>query len=71
MNVIEAHTKTNTPMPVNLKMIFEGMEESGSNGLEEVVLAEADKFLKGTDAVCIRFVTIFLILSTGSIEFPG
>lgn len=40
-------------MPVNLKMIFEGMEESGSNGLEEVVTAEAKTFLANVDAVCI------------------
>lgn len=51
--VIEAHTKTNTEMPVNLKMIFEGMEESGSNGLEEVVIAESKEFLADVDAVCI------------------
>lgn len=40
-------------MPVNLKMVFEGMEESGSNGLEEVVVAEAKSFLSDVDAVCI------------------
>lgn len=53
LNVIEAHQKTNTPMPVNLKMCFEGMEESGSDGLEEVVVAEAKKYFKDVDAVCI------------------
>lgn len=40
-------------MPVNLKMIFEGMEESGSDGLEEVVIAESKEFLTDVDAVCI------------------
>ena len=29
------------------------MEESGSEGLEELLVAEKDKFLKGTDYVCI------------------
>ena len=53
LNVIEAHQKTNTPLPVNLKMIFEGMEESGSEGLEELVVAESTKFLSNVDAVCI------------------
>ncbi|SCV72243.1 BQ2448_4937 [Microbotryum intermedium] len=53
LNVIEAHQKTNTEMPVNLRMCFEGMEESGSNGLEEVVVAEAKKTFKDVDAVCI------------------
>lgn len=40
-------------MPVNLKMVFEGMEESGSDGLEEVVVRESKKFLSDVDAVCI------------------
>jgi len=53
LQVIEAHTKTNTEMPVNLKMVFEGMEESGSDGLEEVVVSESKKFLSNVDAVCI------------------
>ena len=64
--VIEAHRATNTPMPVNVKMVFEGplgrpfdladiagMEESGSEGLEAVVRKEASGFLKDVDAVCI------------------
>lgn len=51
--VIEAHQKTNTPLPVNLKMVFEGMEESGSEGLEALVVEEAKGFLKDVDAVCI------------------
>ena len=40
-------------MPVNVKMVFEGMEESGSEGLEAVVRKEAGGFLKDVDAVCI------------------
>lgn len=35
------------------QFVFEGMEESGSEGLEELLVAEKDKFLKGTDFVCI------------------
>lgn len=53
LNVIEAHQRTNTELPVNLKMCFEGMEESGSVGLEAVVLREAKDFFKDVDAVCI------------------
>lgn len=34
-------------------MVFEGMEESGSIGLEAVVIEEAKDFLKDVDAVCI------------------
>lgn len=53
--VIEAHQKTDTPMPVNLVMCFEGMEESGSEGLEELVVKESkpDGFFAGVDVVCI------------------
>lgn len=36
-----------------LQFVFEGMEESGSEGLEELLKAQKDKFLKGTDFVCI------------------
>lgn len=53
MNAIEAHQKTGTELPVNLKFCFEGMEESGSEGLEELVIAEAKKEFKDVDATCI------------------
>jgi Cys-Gly metallodipeptidase DUG1 len=62
--VIETFQKLGLEFPVNLKMCFEGMEglkivvhfdvlESGSEGLDELIHAEADKFFKGTDCVCI------------------
>jgi Cys-Gly metallodipeptidase DUG1 len=51
--VIEAHQKTGTELPVNLKMCFECMEESGSEGLDAVVIQEAQGFLADVDAVCI------------------
>ena len=53
LNVIEAHKATDTELPVNLVMCFEGMEESGSEGLEELVVAEAQQHFKDVDAVCI------------------
>lgn len=34
-------------------MCFEGMEESGSEGLDDLITAEKDKFFKGVDCVCI------------------
>ncbi|KAJ1922322.1 hypothetical protein H4219_000184 [Mycoemilia scoparia] len=49
----EAYKKAGLEYPVNLKFCFEGMEESGSEGLEEVIRDEADKWFKGTDVVCI------------------
>jgi len=53
IHAIEAFQKTGQEIPINLKFVFEGMEESGSEGLEELLKAEKDKFLKGTDYVCI------------------
>ncbi|KAJ2785229.1 hypothetical protein H4R18_000680 [Coemansia javaensis] len=49
----ETHKQLGIELPVNLKFCFEGMEESGSEGLDEIIIAEADKWFKGTDVVCI------------------
>lgn len=53
LNTLSAYKETKTPLPVNIKFVFEGMEESGSEGLDELVVKESQGFLKGTDAVCI------------------
>lgn len=53
LNAIEAYKKAGIEFPVNLTFCFEGMEESGSLGLEQLVFAEGDKYFKGVDAVCI------------------
>ncbi|KAI0320430.1 CNDP dipeptidase [Amylostereum chailletii] len=57
VNVLEAHHKLQKPLPVNLRFCFEGMEESGSEGLDDMILAEvkkgADSWFDGVDAVCI------------------
>ncbi|KAK9436363.1 glutamate carboxypeptidase [Metarhizium brunneum] len=53
LNAIEAHQKAGIDFPVNLLMCFEGMEEYGSEGLEEFIQAEAKKYFADTDAVCI------------------
>jgi acetylornithine deacetylase/succinyl-diaminopimelate desuccinylase-like protein len=34
-------------------MCFEGMEESGSEGLDELIEKEKDAFFKGVDCACI------------------
>jgi len=39
--------------PVNLLMCFEGMEEYGSEGLDDLIKEEASKWFKEADAVCI------------------
>lgn len=56
VNVLEAHSALGLPLPVNLRFCFEGMEESGSEGLDELIAAEAKSptsWFKGVDCVCI------------------
>ncbi|OJD31741.1 cytosolic nonspecific dipeptidase [Diplodia corticola] len=53
LNAIEAHQKSGVDFPVNLLMCFEGMEEYGSEGLDDFIFAEAKKFFADADAVCI------------------
>lgn len=53
LNALEAFQKTGQEVPVNLKFVFEGMEESGSEGLDDLLLSHKDKFLKDVDYVCI------------------
>lgn len=52
-NVIDAHQQSGVELPVNLKFCFEGMEESGSVGLDDLIVREKDGFLAGCDAICI------------------
>jgi Cys-Gly metallodipeptidase DUG1 len=53
LNAIEAHQKAGVDFPVNLLMCFEGMEEYGSEGLDDFINAEAKVYFKDADAVCI------------------
>jgi Cys-Gly metallodipeptidase DUG1 len=53
LNAIEAHQKAGVEFPVNLLCCFEGMEEYGSEGLDDFINAEAKSFFKDADAVCI------------------
>ena len=53
VNVLQAHKELGIPLPVNLKFCFEGMEETGSEGLDELIVKEAKGFFKNVDAVCI------------------
>ncbi|ABN66834.1 Glutamate carboxypeptidase-like protein [Scheffersomyces stipitis CBS 6054] len=53
LNVVEAHNKLGWELPVNLVCCFEGMEESGSLGLDELVAKEAQQYFKGVDQVTI------------------
>lgn len=53
LNVLQVHQALQIELPVNLVFCFEGMEESGSIGLDEFVAKEASNFYKDVDAVCI------------------
>lgn len=53
LNAIDAHRKAGIDFPINLLMCFEGMEEYGSEGLDDFIKDEAKKFFADTDAVCI------------------
>ncbi|KAK3709123.1 hypothetical protein LTR37_011102 [Vermiconidia calcicola] len=55
VNVIESHQKAGVDFPVNLLMCFEGMEEYGSEGLDDFIIAECKpgKFFADADACCI------------------
>lgn len=53
LNAIEAHQKAGVTFPVNLLMCFEGMEEYGSEGLDDFIAKEAGGYFKDADAVCI------------------
>ena len=51
--IVEAHQELGIPLPVNVKILYEGMEENGSDGLFETIATEADKFLGDVDFFCI------------------
>lgn len=53
LHAIEAYQKLNIDIPINIKFVFEGMEESGSLGLDDLLFSEKEKFLKSVDYVCI------------------
>jgi Cys-Gly metallodipeptidase DUG1 len=55
LNVLQYHHEKGIPLPVNLKICFEGMEESGSEGLDDLVQRESKPggYFEGVDCVCI------------------
>jgi len=54
LHAIEAYQQSGIDVPVNLKFCFEGMEESGSNGLDSLLRSRQNTdFLKKVDFVCI------------------
>lgn len=53
LNVLQAHKELGLELPVNLICCFEGMEESGSLGLDQLIADLKNTYFKGVDAVCI------------------
>uniref|UniRef100_A0A914V2D2 Peptidase M20 dimerisation domain-containing protein n=1 Tax=Plectus sambesii TaxID=2011161 RepID=A0A914V2D2_9BILA len=53
INAIEAFQATGAEMPINIKFVFEGMEESGSEGLNDLLATLKDNWLKDVDYTCI------------------
>jgi Cys-Gly metallodipeptidase DUG1 len=57
VNVLDAHKSLGIEIPVNLRFCFEGMEESGSEGLDDLIKSEVEKgaegWFQGVDCVCI------------------
>ncbi|TFL03837.1 CNDP dipeptidase [Pterulicium gracile] len=55
LNILQAHQEAQLELPVNLQFCFEGMEESGSEGLEDLIVKEAAPagYFEGVDCVCI------------------
>lgn len=53
IHALEAFKATNHEIPVNVKFVFEGMEESGSEGLDELLAKKQKTFLNDIDYVCI------------------
>ena len=54
INILEAHHQGKIDLPVNLRFCFEGMEETGSQGLSEYLATEdAKEYFAGITDVCI------------------
>lgn len=53
IHAIEGFQALGIPVPVNIKFVFEGMEECGSEGLDDLLFARKDDFLSDVDYVCI------------------
>uniref|UniRef100_A0A1I8BKJ6 M20_dimer domain-containing protein n=1 Tax=Meloidogyne hapla TaxID=6305 RepID=A0A1I8BKJ6_MELHA len=53
LNVIETLQKLGIEIPINLKFCFEGMEESGSLGLDAILNKYKKEFLEDIDFTCI------------------
>ncbi|EDO43252.1 predicted protein [Nematostella vectensis] len=53
LHVIEAYKAIGEDLPINIRFCLEGMEESGSEGLDDMISKKKDTFFKPVDYVCI------------------
>ncbi|KAG7469952.1 hypothetical protein MATL_G00134320 [Megalops atlanticus] len=53
LHAVEAYQATKQELPVNLKFIIEGMEETGSDGLEELTRQRNESFFSDVDYIVI------------------
>ncbi len=54
LHIIQSYQACKIDLPVNIRFCFEGMEEAGSDGLEDLLLSRKDTdFIKEVDFVCI------------------
>lgn len=53
IHAVEAYKALDIELPVNVKFLIEGMEETGSNGLDALVEAQKDKFFSDVDYIII------------------
>ncbi|XP_011501395.1 PREDICTED: cytosolic non-specific dipeptidase [Ceratosolen solmsi marchali] len=53
LHTLQAYQALGEDIPVNVKFVFEGMEESGSEGLDQLLWSRKNSFLEGVDYVCI------------------
>ncbi|XP_073973883.1 cytosolic non-specific dipeptidase 2 isoform X2 [Rhodnius prolixus] len=53
LHAIESYRALGEELPVNVKLCFEGMEESGSEGLEDLLQERKYQFFSNIDYVCI------------------
>ncbi|KAF5278923.1 hypothetical protein FQR65_LT15482 [Abscondita terminalis] len=53
INAVEGYLALGVELPVNIKFLFEAMQESGSPNLSKLIEFEKDKFLSDVDYVCV------------------
>uniref|UniRef100_A0A3P8P260 Peptidase M20 dimerisation domain-containing protein n=1 Tax=Astatotilapia calliptera TaxID=8154 RepID=A0A3P8P260_ASTCA len=53
IHAVEAYQALSMDLPVNVKFVIEGMEETGSNGLDAMIMAQRDTFFSEVDYIII------------------